>query len=508
MSPEFAPFDIHVAKHEDGGKDSQPRDSSETGSKRSSPWPEPEPQRRESRSNRVRSILNPESHDLQHKQQHKQQHKLQHKRPGEHHSMEILPPPTTYPSPQRRSSSSPILAPISRHKSYPPLQQQQQQRSSVSPPHNPPRRIITPVSPAMRLTSTHIPSSGPAGGSADAKVRVSQSPFVPLQELLPGVYSSSTPGSGPGASTPIEPASLANTPRFSPKLAIPVPSRNTSLPPAPLPLSRHSTPTLIHSRHPSSGNNPSSQASSPSTPHSTFSAFTQSSPSMASGLLPPLGQSMPLSRESPLQSPYMSMDSLSRTPSRMSSASRYEDSQQPPFPDHQHQHQHQHNAMIPVTIDLKSGSRSQAEKRKANSDASRRFRNRKKNEAVLEQRIGQLTEQLQCLAEERDHYRAERDFYRDSLARSVGAGQMPSRPPSPRLTQTTATATATSPAAQTAIGGEAMSKSVSTSSSLSLSTSVSDSHAAGQHLHPAYPADSWQGEYSAYREDPRFARRP
>ncbi|KUL81993.1 hypothetical protein ZTR_09818 [Talaromyces verruculosus] len=95
---------------------------------------------------------------------------------------------------------------------------------------------------------------------------------------------------------------------------------------------------------------------------------------------------------------------------------------------------------IPVTIDLRSGSRSLAMKRKANSDASRSFRNRKKNEAALEQRVNQLNEQLQFLTEERDFYRNERDFFRDTLSEHIGAAQMPPRSPSPsrRYDQSTA----------------------------------------------------------------------
>jgi hypothetical protein len=96
--------------------------------------------------------------------------------------------------------------------------------------------------------------------------------------------------------------------------------------------------------------------------------------------------------------------------------------------------------MIPVIIDLETGSRNQAKKRKANSDASRRFRNRKKNETALEQRINKLNEQLQFLSEERDFYRNERDVFRDTLSEHIGVAQMPPRPPSPsrRYDQSTA----------------------------------------------------------------------
>ncbi|KAJ6140589.1 hypothetical protein N7470_010385 [Penicillium chermesinum] len=75
--------------------------------------------------------------------------------------------------------------------------------------------------------------------------------------------------------------------------------------------------------------------------------------------------------------------------------------------------------MIPCFVDLKSGSSSQAEKRKANSDASRRFRNRKRNEMQLEARLTAQQDEIRALLQQRDHYRSERDFFREQLSRSV-----------------------------------------------------------------------------------------
>ena len=62
---------------------------------------------------------------------------------------------------------------------------------------------------------------------------------------------------------------------------------------------------------------------------------------------------------------------------------------------------------IPVFVDLKSGSRSQAQKRKANTDASRRSRNRKKNDKAAKQRISSLSEEVRLLQEELDRCRTE-----------------------------------------------------------------------------------------------------
>ncbi|KAI7968124.1 hypothetical protein EIK77_000232 [Talaromyces pinophilus] len=309
------------------------------------------------------------------------------------------------PSPQRHSASSPLLASISKSISAKPYLQ----GSSVSPSY-PPCHIITPVSPTLRHASVgrnnhintgSVGAAGNSGTSAD-KVTVSQLPFV--QELSTGFCS--TPRHGPGSSGPtaisIEYSSAS---RYSPKSAISIPGQN---------------PLLATYLNP--------QTCNPSTPHSTFSSFA-TSPSITSGILPPLGQAASLSP---------SVDS--RYGDDPNSKVAY------PGPTDLlgqagNQVQYGGGPMIPVTIDLKSGSRSQAEKRKANSDASRRFRNRKKNEAALEQKIDQLNEQLQILTEERDFYRNERDFFRDTLSEHIGVAQMPPRPASPapsrRYTQST-----------------------------------------------------------------------
>ncbi|RAO71433.1 uncharacterized protein BHQ10_007445 [Talaromyces amestolkiae] len=516
------------------------------GTKRPYPWPEPavlQPRLESSTHARsiigVQSILNPtEGGNSQ------VDKRLTQDSNNRNNTMELLRPPTLPPSPQRRSSSSPLLAPISKSISKPYLQHAG--GSSVSPPH-PPRRIITPVSPALRhasVSGNHNIGTGSVGatgnsGTGAGKVTVSQSPFV--QELSAGVYS--TPGHGRGSSGPTATSiEYSSTSRYSPQLAVSIPGRN----PPPLQISRHSTPTFHqHSRHLSGGlaTNPSSQASSPSTPHSTFSSFVPS-PSITSGILPPLGQSASLppssvGLDSASQSPFMGMDPLSRTPSRMS-GSRYGDDAHSgvayPGPTDLlsqagNQVQYSGSPMIPVTIDLKSGSRSQAEKRKANSDASRRFRNRKKNEAALEQRINQLNEQMQFLTEERDFYRNERNFFRDTLSEHVGIAQMPPRPSSPapqrRYTQSTASpgdqpSPADSHQQAIGIGGEMMSKSISTGTSSSLASTTqrmlptpasgSDalsyaSSAAGSH-HP----ESWQSanppagnyQHHPYRDDVRY----
>ncbi|KAL1966444.1 hypothetical protein VTN77DRAFT_4586 [Rasamsonia byssochlamydoides] len=358
----------------------------ETGARRPFSWHqppliEPRPEPTQPRSIGVHAILNPPEGSASNA-------------PSRRSSREVLEiPPSVSPSPQQRSSSSPLM-----HASNQSGQYIQADRPSLSPGLRP-RRIITPVSPAARFAN--IPGKP---GAIPGKVSVSQSPFV--QEPSSGVYS--VP---PSVSLPPE---TTQSPNLTVTARIPPP------PPPPQP-SRHSTP-ILHSRQGSAGfvTNPSSQDTSPSTPHSAYSQFPHSSPSIGPGMFQPQG---PPSLEP--QPFFHIIDPISRAPSQMGGLRYGEDSSMPGPLDVP-------PGKIPVVIDLKSGSRSQAEKRKANSDASRRFRSRKKNEMVLEKKINALEEEIRLLTEERDYYRTERDFFRESLSRTMGSGPLPTRPPSPR----------------------------------------------------------------------------
>jgi hypothetical protein len=360
----------------------------ETSSRRHPTWHQPplvgpRPELTQPRSIGVHAILNPPEASAS-------------RVPSRQSSREVL----EMPSPQQHSSSSPLM-----RISNPSTQYLQPEHPSLSP-GNRPRRIITPVSPAARFASK--------SSAVPPKVSVSQSPFV--QDVSSGVYN--VP---PGVSLGLEAG-------HSPNLAVP---GGRILPPQP---SRHSTPTF-HSRRASAGfgTNPSSQDTSPSTPHSTYSQFAPSPPTIGSTLLQPLGPITSLEPQ-PLFSP---TDPISRTPSQMGGP-RYSGPEGLPIPGTPSDTPPQ-PGMIPVLVDFKSGSRSQAEKRKANSDASRRFRNRKKNEVAMEQKINAQSEEIRLLredrerlTEERDYYRTERDFFRESLSCTMGSGPLPSRPPSPR----------------------------------------------------------------------------
>ncbi|PWY93500.1 hypothetical protein BO94DRAFT_554263 [Aspergillus sclerotioniger CBS 115572] len=289
-----------------------------------------------------------------------------------------------------------------------------------SPSLHPAKRLSS--SPAMRSHQAIAPASPSARfvaapGGYPPKLGVSQSPLAHASRLA-----SYSPA--PGSHLTIDPVS-----------GQPIP---TSTHQAVAPVSIHSTPTF-HSRRTSANPTPapSSQETSPTTPVSAYSKLGRSSPAVSAA---PLAQHTPSFLTT---SPYIKSEPASRLPSVMA-GSRHTGEEKPavggppespPYP-----------GMIPCLLDLKSGSSSQAEKRRANSDASRRFRNRKRNEMQLEQKIaGQQDEirkhteamqrqaqEIRSLIQERDFYRSERDFFREHVTRLVPAGQLPTRPASPR----------------------------------------------------------------------------
>ncbi|KAJ5330080.1 hypothetical protein N7452_010470 [Penicillium brevicompactum] len=299
-----------------------------------------------------------------------------------------------------------------------------------SPPTRPSRSLVPqPLSPRSHARPLMNPASPSArfvggGGRTSGQSSVAQSPLVPQEHLMgPRLPTSSSP-------LPLE-AGLR-----------PIASLTSSQPP--VSVSLHSTPSL-HSRRTSAGpgplTNPSSQETSPSTPHSTFSPFGRVSPNVTNASLSQSATSHPTAHP-----PYMTMDPTSRaTPAPKAPRSQEENPSRAGTP----QGSSFPSGMIPCVLDMRSGSSSQAEKRKANSDASRRFRNRKRNEMQLEQRltaqqdeitrsvetIRRQSDEIRSLLQQRDHYRSERDFYRENLDRTISVGSLPPRPPSPRSAQ-------------------------------------------------------------------------
>lgn len=89
---------------------------------------------------------------------------------------------------------------------------------------------------------------------------------------------------------------------------------------------------------------------------------------------------------------------------------------------------------IQVPVDVQAASKVADEKRKRNATASHRFRQRRKEkERETSQNIAKLEHQVRELAEEKDFYRLERDFFRSVVKNQPGQPPIGPRPTSPRL---------------------------------------------------------------------------
>ncbi|RDW81361.1 uncharacterized protein DSM5745_04918 [Aspergillus mulundensis] len=183
--------------------------------------------------------------------------------------------------------------------------------------------------------------------------------------------------------------------------------------PTPLSAHHHQLPTHLTSTfasHRASTNHtptPSSKEPSPTTPVSVLSPLGRSSPALAAGPGQPAPGYMNIA-------PYAQRDPTTGVVIEAGNVA-------PP-------------GKIVCFVDLKSGSAAQAEKRRANSGASRRFRNRKREDqqkiAELEEEKRKLSQELRMTVEQRDFYRSERDYFRDEASRFA---QLPVRPTSPPL---------------------------------------------------------------------------
>ncbi|KAL4885548.1 hypothetical protein BJY04DRAFT_214343 [Aspergillus karnatakaensis] len=258
---------------------------------------------------------------------------------------------------------------------------------------------ITPISPSSRFVG--------AGGYFPPKAGPGQSPLI---QQLPGLQTV-TPNSPLAVDTPGHPQPMpghhhqASTSTFNSQRA-----------------GMNHTPT------------PSSKEGSPTTPVSVFSQMGRSSPAIVTA---PIPHSAPQYMNA---TPFAPVDPVNRLHAALPPHRRSVDEVagvggshlDPPRP-----------GMIACTMDFKSGSSSQAEKRKANSDASRRFRHRKKHEADLEQKntalqdelrkkdetIQKQADEIRTVMEQREFYRSERDYFRDQASHLV---QLPARPTSPK----------------------------------------------------------------------------
>ncbi|KAL3473461.1 hypothetical protein BJX99DRAFT_233764 [Aspergillus californicus] len=223
-------------------------------------------------------------------------------------------------------------------------------------------------------------------------------------------------------------------------LAQQLPALQTVAPSSPLPMGTppgHSLPLPGHHHQPfthltstfanhhastSQPPTPSSKEASPTTPVSVFSQLGRSSPAMTAAAAP---QPTPFHMSS---FPFTAADPLLRLPSAQRRPQdeaimgvAHTDAPRP--------------GMIYCAIDVKSGSRGQSDKRRANSDASRRFRHRKKEDAAISKKLAAKEEEmrkqteamqkqledLRMLEEQRDFYRSERDYFREQVSHFIPA---------------------------------------------------------------------------------------
>ena len=89
---------------------------------------------------------------------------------------------------------------------------------------------------------------------------------------------------------------------------------------------------------------------------------------------------------------------------------------------------------IQVPVDVQAASKMADEKRKRNAGASARFRQRRKEkEKESSQTIAKLESQIREIGEEREYYRAERDYFRGLVYNTPAQKMVVPRLPSPRL---------------------------------------------------------------------------
>lgn len=258
-----------------------------------------------------------------------------------------------------------------------------------------PRRILTPISPGTYGFNPNTVSNAPPG-----TISVVHAPFIQSPESQASTSASSPQESLEGPKGQFSSAFR----RFShpyppPQLTPPYDDRRLSSGEFP---------------------DPRSQTSSPSTPQSAYAQFNRASPGPVQG--------------PPQQHIYSSQHSPNSFAGNWSSSTRQSqpngETQRNSFP---HLAIHGGQNLIPIKIDVESASSRANEKRSNNRDASKRHRDRKKDAEAEKARTLELQEQkIKFLAEERDHYQSELEYFRDIVNRTTGLGRIPPRPLSPR----------------------------------------------------------------------------
>lgn len=276
------------------------------------------------------------------------------------------------------------------------------------------RRTLTPRSPsayASTPTSFNIRK-----GTIDAK----KSPFGASRELssILGPEIQNVP------ETSLGPPSVGTPHGYSAPFARSPPARRTSAGSVHLQSSveRRASIGATSQLH-------ASQSDSPTTSYSSYSQFSRTPPvplSNTSGNQPASSGYFP--------PPYNATNSASTiSPAGFDSKESYS-----PVTSSMGQNTYQmtldtDQGPIQVPVDVQAASKVADEKRKRNATASHRFRQRRKEkERETSQNIAKLEHQLREMAEEREFYRMERDFYRSLAKSNPGHAQIAPRPPSPR----------------------------------------------------------------------------
>ena len=277
----------------------------------------------------------------------------------------------------------------------------------------PPRRILTPRTPS--IYNTQPATMGLPSGTIDA----TKSPFIGSRGPPNVIQNSGAP-----------PPAVSHGTMLPDAVAGLLPFNHS--PPEHRPNAGAVQLQGFHERRASLGGlssqPPASQSNSPSTSYSSYSRFSRTPPaphavvttSRPSSFFAPHndGKSSVGSAVPPSFGPKESFGRVAGSMGHNALQLMTLDTEQGP---------------IQVPVDVTAASKVADEKRKRNATASHRFRQRRKEkERETSQNIAKLEHQIRDLAEERDYYRLERDFFRSMASKETGLARLPPRPPSPR----------------------------------------------------------------------------
>lgn len=271
------------------------------------------------------------------------------------------------------------------------------------------RRILTPRTSSSALNGPLPGTIGIPSGTIDAKT----SPFIASRDRV-STIEPHIPNLLPlSAGVPLVDLSYTNHPSIRPPSGYSASAVSSQV-------------RLKQERRPSGGGLPSqlpaSQSNSPSTSYSSYSRFSNTPPAPHATMATTQPSSFFTQPYiDPNSDPAIPRSKASYGPVSSASGQNYQlmtlDTDQGP---------------IQVPIDVQAASKVADEKRKRNATASHRFRQRRKEkERETSNNIAKLEHQIREIAEEREFYRMERDYFRTVACSKPGQAHAP-RPPSPR----------------------------------------------------------------------------